>query len=165
MSPAALRGMTLYFSDRLACGLCHGGFNLSGPTDHDGGEPVTPTFHNTALYNVDGRGGYPASDRGLFDTTGKGSDMGGFRAPTLRNIAVTAPYMHDGSVQTLEAAISHYASRGVSSPLRSPRLKGFSLTARDTADLVAFLNALTDEAFLVNPAYGPPSAVVPIAFQ
>ena len=158
MSPAALRGMKLYFSDRLACGFCHGGFNLSGPTDHDGSEPVAPTFHNTALYNVDGRGGYPASDRGLFDKTGTPSDMGAFRAPTLRNIGVTAPYMHDGSVPTLEAAISHYATRGVASPLRSPRLKGFTLTTQETRDLVAFLNALTDDAFLADPAFGPPPA-------
>ncbi|HEX6975592.1 MAG TPA: MbnH family di-heme enzyme, partial [Vicinamibacterales bacterium] len=163
MSPAALRGMTLYFSERLACGFCHGGFNLSGPTDHDGSEPVTPTFHNTALYHIDGRGAYPAPDRGLFDLTGKPSDMGSFRAPTLRNVAVTAPYMHDGSVPTLEAAIAHYATRGVASPLRSPRLKGFTLTPAETSDLLAFLLALTDEHFLVDPAYGRPSS--PIAFQ
>jgi cytochrome c peroxidase len=155
MSPAALRGMKLYFSDRLACGFCHGGFNLSGPTDHEGNEPVTPTFHNTALYNVDGRGAYPATDRGLFDKTGKPADMGSFRAPTLRNIAVTAPYMHDGSIATLDAAISHYAARGVASPLRSPRLKGFTLSAAEKADLLAFLNALTDEEFLRNSAYRP----------
>lgn len=156
MTPEALRGMKLFFSDRLACGRCHGGFNLSGPTDSEGGDPVTPTFHNTALYNVDGRGAYPSSDRGLIDKTGRAADMGSFRAPTLRNIAVTAPYMHDGSVPTLEAAIAHYASRGVASPLRSPRLKGFKLTRRETADLVAFLNALTDPGFLTDPAFGDP---------
>ena len=156
MSPEALRGMSLYFSDRLACGGCHGGFNLSGPTDQDGGQPVTPTFHNTALYNVDGRGAYPAADRGLIDKTGRPADMGSFRAPTLRNVAVTAPYMHDGSVPTLEAAIAHYATRGVPTPLRSPRLKGFTLSARETTDLVAFLNALTDAEFLTNPTFADP---------
>jgi cytochrome c peroxidase len=156
MSPEALRGMALYFSDRLACGGCHGGFNLSGPTDQEGADPVTPTFHNTALYNTDGRGAYPAADRGLIDKTGRPADMGSFRAPTLRNVALTAPYMHDGSVPTLEAAIAHYAARGVPSPLRSPRLKGFTLSARETADLVAFLNALTDAEFLTNPAFADP---------
>ena len=103
MSAAALRGMTAFFSKRLRCGECHGSFNLSGPVDFDGatkaGELV---FHNTGLYDVDGHGAYPSIDRGLFDITARKSDMGRFRAPTLRNVAVTAPYMHDGSVATLE---------------------------------------------------------------
>jgi cytochrome c peroxidase len=157
LSPEARRGMQLYFSDRLACGRCHGGFNLSGPTDHEGADRVEPTFHNTALYNVDGRGGYPATDRGLFDKTGAPGDMGRFRAPTLRNVALTAPYMHDGSVPTLEAAIAHYASRGVASPLRSPLLKGFTLSPREAADLVAFLNALTDLEFITSASLAAPA--------
>lgn len=150
------RGMALFFSDRLACARCHSGFNLSGPTDHEGSTPVAPTFHNTGLYNVDGRGAYPAIDRGLFDLTHVPADMGRFRAPTLRNIAVSAPYMHDGSVPTLEAAIAHYASGGVRSPLKSPRLKGFTLSGTDVADLVAFLHHLTDREFLANPAFADP---------
>jgi len=159
MSPRALRGMTLYFSDRLRCGRCHGGFNLSGPTDADGAEPVTPTFHNTALYNVDGRGGYPPSDRGLFDKTGAAADMGRFRAPTLRNVALTAPYMHDGSVPTLDAAITHYTTGGVESPLRSPLLKTFTLSTRERADLLAFLDSLTDWDFVRNPAFANPVTI------
>ncbi len=129
LDPAAVRGMTLFFSDRLACAGCHAGFNLSGPTVHDGAAAPTPTFHNTGLYDVDGRGGYPSTDRGLIDQTRRPADMGRFRAPTLRNVAVTAPYMHDGSVPTLEAAVSHYASGGRQSPFKSPRLKGFTLSA------------------------------------
>jgi cytochrome c peroxidase len=157
MTPAALRGMKLFFSDRLACGRCHSGFNLSGPSDQDGpAKPAVPTFHNTGLYNVDGHGAYPAVDRGLFDKTHVARDMGKFRAPTLRNVALTAPYMHDGSVKTLELAIAHYASGGVASPLKSEHLKGFPVMRRDTADLVAFLESLTDRDFLTNPAFGPP---------
>src|SRR6185436_14274376 len=120
----AVRGMKLFFSDTLACGRCHSGVNLSGPADHDANpEKVTPTFHNTGLYNVDGKGGYPEIDRGLFDQTRQPSDMGRFRAPTLRNIALTAPYMHDGSIPTLELAITHYATGG-KGPLKAPQLKG-----------------------------------------
>ena len=156
LGPAALRGMTLFFSDRLACAGCHAGFNLSGPTVHDGAATVRPTFHNTGLYDIDGRGAYPSVDRGLIDQTRLPADMGRFRAPTLRNIAVTAPYMHDGSIPTLEAAVTHYASGGLPSRFKSPRLKGFTLPAAETADLVAFLNALTDREFLTNPAFGPP---------
>ncbi len=156
LSPAAVRGMALFFSDRFACANCHTGFNLSGPTDHDGAVPAKPVFHNTGLYDVDGRGAYPATDRGLFDKTRVAADMGRFRAPTLRNIAVTAPYMHDGSIPTLELAIAHYASGGIDSPFKSPRLKGFSTGGTDVPDLVAFLNGLTDTEFLKNPAFGPP---------
>ena len=83
LDPAALRGMTLFFSDRLACAGCHAGFNLSGPTVHDGASAPTPTFHNTGLYDVDGRGAYPSTDRGLIDQTRRPADMGRFRAPTL----------------------------------------------------------------------------------
>jgi cytochrome c peroxidase len=155
LSPPAQRGMALFFSDRLACARCHSGFNLSGPTVHQGSAAATPTFHNTGLYNIDGRGAYPATDRGLVDTTHVASDMGRFRAPTLRNIAVTAPYMHDGSIATLEAAIAHYAAGGVKTPLISPRLKGFEITPEEVSDLVAFLNALTDAALLSNPEMGP----------
>ncbi len=83
-------------------------------------------------------------------------DMGRFRAPTLRNIAVTAPYMHDGSIPTLEAVLDHYASGGRRSRFRSRAVRGFKLTARERTDLLAFLNSLTDDGFLGNPAFAPP---------
>ena len=82
--------------------------------------------------------------------------MGRFRAPTLRNIAVTAPYMHDGSIPTLDAVIDHYANGGHGSPVQSPTLQGFTMTPADQADLIAFLNALTDRTFVTNPAFGKP---------
>jgi cytochrome c peroxidase len=91
------------------------------------------------------------------DVTHKPADMGRFRAPTLRNIALTAPYMHDGSMLTLEAAIAHYASGG-KGPLKSQQLTPFAIQASEVADLVAFLNSLTDTAFVSNPAFGDPGA-------
>jgi cytochrome c peroxidase len=157
LTAQAQRGMKLFFSDRLACARCHTGFNLSGPTIHEGSAEVAPTFHNTGLYNVDGRGAYPAIDHGLFDSTRVRADMGRFRAPTLRNIAVTAPYMHDGSIPTLGEVVGHYASGGLKSPFKSPRLKGFEISTAEGEDLVAFLESLTDTEFLSNPALGPPS--------
>ena len=105
MSPEALWGMQLLFSGRLRCSKCHAGFNLSGPQNYEGAEAVDPAFHNTGLYDVDGRGSNPPNDRSLFDKTKKASDMGRFCAPTLRNVSVTTPYMHDGSMATLEAAV------------------------------------------------------------
>jgi cytochrome c peroxidase len=157
LSAAARRGMTLFFSDRLRCAECHASFNLAGPVTFEGASKVEPSFHNTGLYDVDGHGGYPVVDRGLLDKTKKPQDMGRFKAPTLRNVAVTAPYMHDGSVPTLEAAIAHYESGGKSSPFRSERVRGFRLSDAETADLIAFLESLTDETFLTNPAFADPA--------
>ena len=156
LTPQAQRGMALFFSDRLACARCHTGFNLSGPTVQEGSAEIAPTFHNTGLYNVDGRGAYPAIDRGLFDATRVPADMGRFRAPTLRNIALTAPYMHDGSIPTLDEVVGHYASGGLKSPVKSPRLKGFEISTTEVEDLVAFLNSLTDEEFLTKLELGKP---------
>ena len=169
MSAASLRGMKAFFSERLRCAECHGSFNLSGPVDFEGALPdkkagsgaqpepgVALLFHNTGLYDVDKRGGYPATDRGLIDITQRRADMGRFRAPTLRNIAVTAPYMHDGSIPTLDAVVAHYATGGKPSPFRSDRVRGFLMSAQEKADLVAFLESLTDQRFLTNPSFAPP---------
>ena len=156
ITPAAKRGMTLFFSKALRCSECHAGFNLSGPVLYAVSDPAEPQFHNTGLYDLDGQGAYPSWDRGLFDRTGAPADMGRFRAPTLRNIAVTAPYMHDGSIATLEAVVSHYARGGVRSTMQSDRIKGFRISPSETADLVEFLKSLTDESFLTSPAFAKP---------
>ena len=125
-------------------------------------------FHNTGLYNVDGAGAYPADNTGLVENTGEPEDMGRFRPPTLRNVAVTAPFMHDGSMETLDEVIRHYerggrviasgphAGDGRESPLKSGLVAGFSLTDQERADLIAFLEALTDEDFLTDPALSDP---------
>jgi cytochrome c peroxidase len=156
MSPQALEGLRLFFSKRTGCAECHGSFNLSGPVTFDGASKVEMVFHNTGLFDVDGKGGYPALDRGLIDVTRARSDMGKFRAPTLRNIAVTAPYMHDGSIATLAGALDHYASGGKDSEFRSDRVRGFSMTDAERSALLAFLESLTDRTFLTNPTYGAP---------
>jgi cytochrome c peroxidase len=153
LSPEALRGMTLFFSPRLGCSECHSGFNLSGPARFEGAKPAPPVFHNTGLFDADRRGASAVSDRGLIDVTHLAADVGKFRAPTLRNIEVTAPYMHDGSVPTLEAVIDHYASGGHRSRFVSPRVKPFTLHGTDRADLVAFLVSLTDSTLLTRSEY------------
>lgn len=156
LSTSARRGMDLFFSPRLRCSECHEGFNLSGDVTFQGGKPPTLTFHNTGLYNVDGKGAYPPSDRGLIDITKRPSDMGRFRAPTLRNIALTAPYMHDGSLATLDDVVSHYVSGGVASPVKSNRIRTVRLSRAERKDLIAFLESLTDQTFITNPDFGPP---------
>jgi cytochrome c peroxidase len=84
--------------------------------------------------------------------------MGRFRAPTLRNIDVTAPYMHDGSIETLEAVMDHYAVGGrvASNPYKSPELVGFELSQGERRDVITFLQSLTDEAFLSDPRFADP---------
>lgn len=168
LSDAAWRGMQLFFSDRLRCSECHAGFNVSGPVTYLGAPAAEPAFHNTGLYDLDGRGGYPRDNTGLHAVTGRRRDMGRFRAPTLRNIAVTAPYMHDGSVESLEQVIAVYArggrevadgphaGDGRDSPQKSPLVSGFEITPEETADLVAFLHGLTDETFLSDPRFADP---------
>ncbi len=155
LDASARRGLALFESERLGCAQCHGGFNLASAYDHvampAGGQIQ---LFNTGLYNVDGNGAYPAGDRGLIEVTGEPGDMGRFRAPTLRNIALTAPYFHDGSAPTLDSVIDHYVRGGVASPLKSPLVAGVSLAVDERADLLAFFAALTDDTLatrFVNP--------------
>jgi cytochrome c peroxidase len=110
-------------------------------------------FANTGLYDVDGRGGYLAHDQGLIDVTGRAADMGKFRVPTLRNVALTAPYMHDGSVATLEQVIDRYARGGRASPHQDSRIRPLSLSQAERADLLAFLGSLTDREFVADPRF------------
>jgi cytochrome c peroxidase len=168
LSDSALRGLDLFNSERLECYHCHAGFNFSDATVHVGAPPREAPFHNNGLYNVDGRGAYPAPNRGVFEVTNRPEDMGRFRTPTLRNIELTAPYMHDGSLPTLEAVIDHYAAggrhittgpnagNGSTSPLKSDLIQGFTLTAQEREDLLAFLRSLTDRSFVTDPRFQDP---------
>ncbi|MGF1468607.1 MAG: MbnH family di-heme enzyme [Sandaracinaceae bacterium] len=168
MSESAQRGADLFFSERLECFHCHGGFNFSDALRHDGTIQDQVAFHNNGLYNVDGRGGYPPPNTGVFAISTDLRDMGRFRAPTLRNIEVTAPYFHDGSAATLDDVIDHYAAGGrtieegpnagvgAESPLKSIFVNGFELTPEEREDLLAFLRSLTDETFLTDPRFRDP---------
>ncbi len=168
MSESALRGQALFYGERLDCFHCHGGFNFTDGVMHGGTVIPMVQFHNTGLYNVDGRGGYPAPNRGVYEISHDPRDMGAFRAPTLRNVALTAPYFHDGSAATLDDVLDHYAAGGRTirsgpnagvgseSPLRSIFVHGFTLTAEERADVIAFLESLTDESLRTDPRYGDP---------
>lgn len=133
--PAVRRGFNLFNSERLNCGKCHSGFLFTNQE-----------YANNGLYEV-----YP--DSGRIRLTGLEADRALFKVPGLRNIAVTAPYMHDGSLTSLEAVIAHYESGGKAHPNKSPLVKPFTLTAREKADLLTFLESLTDNHFLQNPDF------------
>lgn len=166
--PSEKRGMAIFFSEQGECFHCHGGFNFTDSSVHEHSPSVPSLFHNNGLYNVDGLGGYPARDRGLYEMTASPQDMGKFKAPTLRNIAVTAPYMHDGSFESLEQVIHHYIAGGSNihsgknkgfgaiSPIKSEFVSGLNLSPQQTTDLLNFLNSLTDQSFLTNPSLSDP---------
>jgi len=168
LSPSAERGMELFFSERLECFHCHGGFNLTDSTTHANTNIDRAGFHNTGLYNLNASGAYPEENTGLFDMTGENRDMGRFRAPTLRNVALTKPYMHDGSVETLHDVVDNYArggrliesglhaGDGRLSPFKSEFVNGFELSDTERVDLIEFLSSLTDESALIDARWSNP---------
>lgn len=168
LSPAARRGAEMFFGEKLECFHCHGGFAFTNTADYVGKGFPEIEFHNTGLYNIGGNGAYPAANPGLKEHSGRDDDMGKFKAPTLRNIALTAPYMHDGSIRTLDEVINHYAAGGRTirsganagigskNPHKSGFVKGFTLSSRERADLLAFLRSLTDSAFITDPRFSDP---------
>ncbi len=168
LSASAKRGESLFFGEKMECYHCHGGLNFNDNIQHSRMPFPELGFHNTGLYDIDGKGSYPKKNPGIIEITGLASDTGKFRTPTLRNIALTAPYMHDGSIPTLAEVIRrHYARAGRASmeygqpnPLRSEFLQGFEVTDQEVADLVVFLESLTDTAFIANPRHGDPWGVV-----
>lgn len=168
VSDAVIRGEALFFSEKFECHHCHNGINFNDTVFHERDPNGQRAFHNTGLYNLDANGAYPARDTGVMDITGREDDMGRFKAPSLRNIALTAPYMHDGLMATLADVLDHYAAGGRTisdgpdagigrdNPLKSSFVPGFEMTDQERADMIAFLNSLTDEDFLTNPAYANP---------
>ena len=127
------------------CFHCHGEAGLQF-TDH--------LFHNNGLDPTF------EADPGRVLVTGNPLDSGLFRTPTLRNVALSAPYMHDGRFSTLEDVVEHYNTGGVASSTIDPFMKyaagGLSLAPSQKEDLIAFLHTLTDTVFIANPAFQDP---------
>lgn len=168
LSPSAIRGEALFFSERTECFHCHAGVMFTASTNYVGKSFREQEYFNNGLYNVDGQGAYPSHNTGLAEFTGQARDMGAHKAPTLRNIALTAPYMHDGSIATLEEVIDHYARGGrlISSgphagdgrlsPVKNGFVNGFAITPEEKADLISFLRSLTDSSFVTDPRFANP---------
>jgi cytochrome c peroxidase len=133
LSAAAQRGLAL-FEGKARCTRCH-----TEPTSTD------ERFHNLGV-GMD----KPQPDRGRYGVTKQEQDRGAFKTPTLRDIALSAPYFHDGSAQTLEEVVAFYNRGGLPNPFLSKEIVPLHLTAEEQADLVAFLRALTGNiAFVV----------------
>ena len=151
LSPEELRGFVLFITEEGAdCFHCHGG---------DG----NPLFTTNLFYN-NAKDSVFTDVRDRYAMTGNPADIGSYRAPTLRNIELTGPYMHDGRFATLEQVIDFYSHNLVWSPHISPLMHkvnegGAQLTPSEKSDLKAFLLTLTDYSFLNNPAYSPPASL------
>ncbi|HJY35854.1 MAG TPA: di-heme enzyme [Steroidobacteraceae bacterium] len=169
LTESQVRGMNLFMSERLECAHCHAGFNFSQFVTHESAAVVERAFHITGLYPYSDTY-VSGADYGLFAVTSQAADKDRFKAPTLRNIERSAPYMHDGSLATLNDVIDFYsaggrvltdgprAGDGRAHPGKSPFIKGFALTAQERQDLLAFLSSLTDERFLTDPKSADPNA-------
>lgn len=164
ISESAKRGERLFFGERMECYHCHGGFNFTDTVSHARLPFPEKAFHNTGLYNLDGKGSYPKDNIGIAEFTGELADIGKFRTPTLRNIAVTGPYMHDGSIKSIRDVLEkHYSKAGMAaqsqngiSPLRHELITGFYLEEQDIVDVTSFLKSLTDKNFINNPSHSDP---------
>jgi cytochrome c peroxidase len=132
MSKDQLAGWSI-FSDELYCTKCH-------PA------PYFTTYEaaNNGLYaSYEGK-----TDQGRFRIHHDSSDIGKFKIPSLRNLPLTYPYMHDGSINSMEAVLEHYQRGGARHPLQDPRILSFELSTKEKAQLLAFFNALVDTSYL-----------------
>lgn len=132
------RGMKLFFSDRANCSKCHSGFLFT-----DG------KFHNTGVVTH-------YFDFGRWYVTGDYADRGKFLTPSLRNVEVTGPYMHNAELNTLEAILEHYNRGGRPFINKDTILKPLNLSLDEQAEIIAFLKSLTDWKFLNNPDFANP---------
>lgn len=159
-----MEGMNLFLTHPIAgqtrggnCGDCHSGVLTSGLPDG------FVAFHNNGLDSLEDM------DPGLYTITKDSADFGKFKAPSLRNIALTAPYMHDGRFNTLEEVLDHYNDHihmsktldgfiidGVNEPIPEGQPIKLGLTDDEKAAIIAFLKMLTDEKFVTNPDYSSP---------
>jgi cytochrome c peroxidase len=130
MTAAQIRGMDIFFN-KVACDSCHLGFNFT-----DG------SYENVGIgMNKEN------PDLGRFGVSGREEDKGAFKTPTLREIEHTGPYMHDGSLKSLEDVVEHYNKGGIKNLHLNGRIKPLNLSVRDKSDLVAFLKALSGEGW------------------
>ena len=165
LSSTAKAGKALFFSHSLNCSSCHPPplFTTAGITRN-----TDSIYFNTGLYNVSNLNKYPSTDNGLESFTGNSADDGRFKTPSLRNVSLTSPYMHDGSIGNLEEVIDMYARGGRNIRLgpfagdgkenknKDKRIRGFALSSTEKTNLISFLYSLADSTVLNNPAFRNP---------
>lgn len=132
LSAEARRGMALFYSNKTDCYQCHSGPNFT-----------SYAFENNGLYT-------DYEDKGRYRFSKMISDFEKFKIPSLRNVSLTKPYMHDGSISRLDLVVEHYNQGGALNDNKSPLIRPLQLTKQEKLDLVSFLSALTDRAFIEN---------------
>jgi cytochrome c peroxidase len=135
LTPQEQMGMDLFFSDKTDCSSCHKGFNFTAYE-----------FKNNGLYKE-------YADPGRYRLTGDDKDLALFKVPSLRNVGVTGPYMHDGSMTSLENVVDHYNTGGKDHIHKSDLIRPLNLSKAETQALVAFLETLTDHTFINNKKF------------
>ncbi|MBI2687280.1 MAG: cytochrome-c peroxidase [Acidobacteria bacterium] len=141
LSEAAIRGLNVFMSkDKGNCAACH-------VVKEDFALFTDGLFHNIGVgLNAEGE----LTDLGRYEQTHAESDKGAFKTPSLRNVAKSGPYMHDGSLKTLRTVVDFYVGGGSSNPYLDKRIKPLTLSGQEREDLVAFLEALTSEPKMVR---------------
>ncbi|MBL0955064.1 MAG: di-heme enzyme [Leptospira sp.] len=178
LNASEVLGMNLFNGEKAECFHCHGGFNFTDTAFHGNSGSQEFFYHSNGIHSDAYYAPLSNDKKGLFDVTGISSDIGKFRAPSLRNIGVTYPYMHDGSFMcddaenpkitlgktkrdcaknALTKVILHYESGGQTTLAKDTTLiRPFSLTVTERENMVNFLLALTDDEFLSNPKFASP---------
>jgi cytochrome c peroxidase len=162
LGTAGRRGLDIFFGERGGCAACHSGALLSDQQFHNIGveetdslrqDPLRRTTRNFFLTQM----GLERQERdpGRFAVTRQADDVGAFRTPALRQIAETAPYMHNGSLATLEAVIDFFNAGGGSDPDKSPKMQPRNFSAQEKEDLLAFLRSLSGTVPRVRPPVVP----------
>jgi cytochrome c peroxidase len=131
LSSSAQNGMKIFFSNKARCDSCHDGIN----------------FTNGMFANIGVGMDKPNPDLGRYNFTKREDDKGAFKTPTVRDIARTGPYMHDGSMKTLEEVVEHYNKGGIKNPWLHQNVRPLELKDQEKKDLVEFLKALTGEGW------------------
>ncbi len=135
LSEIEIKGMDLFMSSKTNCNSCHSGFNFTNYA-----------FKNTGLDTT-------YEDIGRMRLSGKEEDKAKFKVPSLRNVSLTAPYMHNGSIETLDEVIEHYNRGGKPHPNKDPLIRPLGLSEIEKKQLVAFLESLTDIDFANDPRW------------
>jgi|JI9StandDraft_2_1071091.scaffolds.fasta_scaffold13097_3 cytochrome c peroxidase len=171
LSASEIRGISVFNGETAECFHCHGGFNYTNTVNHTGIVFEEVSYMSNGIISDATYASLPSNKKGLYDVTLLTTDIGRFKAPSLRNIALTYPYMHDGSItcttaspndtdacstEALGKVIDHYASGGQSHQNKDAQIRAFSLTPQERTDLINFLKALTDDDFISNSKFSDP---------
>ena len=163
-------GMKLFMGEQAECHHCHGTFIFNDQATYAGAPRRTAALPQHRPLQPRRHRRVPDREQRRLRDHRQGGGHGPLPAPSLRNVELTAPYMHDGSIATLEAAVEHYAAGGRlitegplagdgrANPYKDPLISGIDLTPGDRADLVAFLKSLTDRSVTTNPRFADPFA-------